>query len=86
MTDVAKWGWSKREDALFQPFSGRGLEPARVLAEHRGSYVLGAAGGEIDASVSGKFRYEAKSAEDFPAVGDWVVVELAEAGAITTTG
>jgi ribosome biogenesis GTPase len=76
VTDLPKWGWGKREDALFQPFSDRGLQPARVLAEHRGSYVLTTGSGDVDASVSGKFRYETATAEDFPAVGDWVAVEL----------
>ena len=80
VTDLAQWGWSKREEALFQPFSDRGLEPARVLAEHRGSYVLATEAGEVDATVSGKFRYEAATAEDFPAVGDWVAVEVVDGG------
>ena len=80
MTDLAQWGWDKREAALFQPFSERGLEPARVLAEHRGSYVLATASGEVDGTVSGKFRYGAATAEDFPAVGDWAVVEVVDGG------
>jgi ribosome biogenesis GTPase len=80
VTDLANWGWSKREEALLQPFSGRGLQAARVLAEHRGSYALATDRGEVSASVSGKFRYEAVTAEDFPAVGDWVAVEPVDSG------
>jgi ribosome biogenesis GTPase len=46
---------------------------ARVVAEQRGKYVVL---GEFDgwAEVSGRFRHEAGSAADFPAVGDWVCV------------
>lgn len=80
MTELATWGWSKREEALLQPFADRGLRAARVLAEHRGSYVLATDSGEADASVSGKLRYESHTAEDFPAVGDWVAVELVDGG------
>jgi ribosome biogenesis GTPase len=38
--------------------------------------VVAADGREIDAAVSGRFRYDAKGPEDFPAVGDWVALEL----------
>jgi ribosome biogenesis GTPase len=46
---------------------------ARIVEEQRGAYRLA---GEIDgwAEVSGRFRHRARSAADFPTVGDWVVV------------
>jgi ribosome biogenesis GTPase len=52
---------------------------ARVVEEQRGRCRVA---GDFDgwAEVSGRFRYEAASAADFPAVGDWVVVS-AEPGA-----
>lgn len=80
MTELAQWGWSRREEALLRPFADRGMRPARVLAEHRGSYVIATETNEVDASVSGRFRYEATTAEDFPAVGDWVAVEPVDGG------
>jgi ribosome biogenesis GTPase / thiamine phosphate phosphatase len=48
---------------------------ARVAIEHKNAYVLIAEdGGEIHATLAGKLRYEARSREDLPAVGDFVEV------------
>jgi len=56
------------------------MQGGRVLAEHRGSYVVGTQHGETSATVSGRFRHEALMAEDFPAVGDWVALKPVEDG------
>jgi ribosome biogenesis GTPase len=71
-------GW----DAFFQEQVVGGLERflmARVIEEQRG---LCRVSGDFDgwADVTGRFRHEARSAADFPAVGDWVAV-AAEPGA-----
>ena len=71
------WGWDARVAALFESQSSS-LQPGRVLSEHRGGYVVATEHGEIDAGVSGRYRHEAASAEEFPAVGDWVGLEMAE--------
>ncbi|HEY9631313.1 MAG TPA: ribosome small subunit-dependent GTPase A [Coleofasciculaceae cyanobacterium] len=47
---------------------------ARVALQHKEAYVLYAEAGEFTAEVSGKFRHQALSSQDFPAVGDWVVM------------
>lgn len=80
MGELAKWGWTSREEALFQPHASDKLQPGRVLVEHRGSYVVGTDATEVDAAVSGRFRFDAASPEDFPAVGDWVTLEAVEGG------
>jgi ribosome biogenesis GTPase len=74
---LQQWGWDARVAALFEPHSGS-LEPGRVLSEHRGGYVVATERGEIEASVSGRYRHGAASAEEFPAVGDWVALEAAD--------
>lgn len=76
---LQEWGWDARVAALFesQPSS---LQPGRVLSEHRGGYVVATEHGEIEAGVSGRYRHEAASAEEFPAVGDWVALEMADGG------
>jgi ribosome biogenesis GTPase / thiamine phosphate phosphatase len=53
---------------------GRDLLYSRVVEEQRGLYRVA---GDVDgwAEVSGKFRHDAASAADFPAVGDWVGVD-----------
>lgn len=73
---LAPFGWSGWVEARFGEHAAAGLEPARVLAEDRGSYVVGTAAGERRASVTGRFRFEAgDDPAAYPAVGDWVAVE-----------
>ncbi|MEO6349532.1 MAG: ribosome small subunit-dependent GTPase A [Candidatus Limnocylindrales bacterium] len=78
---LATFGWNDRLVKQFEQVDPAGkLQPARVLTEHRGGYVLATNSGEMDGAVSGRFRHEAQMSEDFPAVGDWVAVNLAEGG------
>lgn len=51
-----------------------GCVPARVTEEHKGLYRIRAAAGEYLAEIAGRIRYQAEDREDFPAVGDWVVI------------
>src|SRR5688500_14361508 len=80
-TSLASFGWNDSVAARFARNVAEDLQPARVLSERRGSYALVTADGEMDGAVSGRFRYDAMSSEDFPAVGDWVGIEMGEAGA-----
>ncbi|MBX7259250.1 MAG: ribosome small subunit-dependent GTPase A [Candidatus Hydrogenedentes bacterium] len=73
-------GWDGRWDALMSPFRDEGYVPARVSQEHRGQYVIWTADGEVAAIVSGKFRHEASSPGEFPAVGDWLAVNVIDNG------
>ena len=47
----------------------------RVTTQHRDQYTILGEGGELAAEVSGKFRFETQSAADFPAVGDFVMLD-----------
>jgi ribosome biogenesis GTPase / thiamine phosphate phosphatase len=67
---------------LFEPHRADDLLPARVLTEHRGSYVVRGPEGEVDATVSGRLRHLATDAEAFPAVGDWVACQAADGSAV----
>ncbi len=51
---------------------------ARVISEFREAYKVKSADGEYLARVSGKHMYEASSREDYPAVGDWVAIEVSD--------
>lgn len=51
----------------------------RVIAEHKESYVVGTETGELKAEITGNLRYSAQGREDFPAVGDWVALTIADA-------
>ena len=72
MTKLERLGWNE----FFQEqIVGDAPPPqvARVIEEQRGAYRVA---GDFDgwAEVSGKFRHEARTTAEFPAVGDWVCV------------
>lgn len=68
MSSLNRLGWT----TFFQGELAQ-LRTARVVEEQRRLYRVS---GDFDglAEVSGRFRHEATSAADFPAVGDWVGV------------
>jgi ribosome biogenesis GTPase len=82
--DLTALGWTPRLAEAFAPFAAEGLEPARVALEHTHIYRVFAAPGEYLARVSGRLRHHAEQRIDFPAVGDWVAIEPAAAGAEVT--
>ena len=47
----------------------------RVLSQEKGLYRIVTEDGEHRAEVSGKFRFRAETAADYPAVGDYVAAE-----------
>ncbi|MPM31485.1 putative ribosome biogenesis GTPase RsgA [bioreactor metagenome] len=78
-SNLIKYGFTDRfeqEAALYE-----GLFPARVTEQHHDIYKIAGENGEMFASVSGKFSYLTTDATDFPAVGDWVMVDKTDAGA-----
>jgi ribosome biogenesis GTPase len=78
---LATYGWSAELALAHAPHAALGREPARVVTEDRGSYQVVAAGGELRAAVSGRFRHEANADPSaFPAVGDWVAIEAGSSG------
>ena len=56
------------------------LEPARVLSQEKGFYQVAADKGEKLAELSGKFRFQAEASSEYPAVGDFVLVNWNESG------
>ena len=52
------------------------LSLCRVASREKGLYWLLGADGTRQARVSGKFQHDAKSASDYPAVGDYVMADL----------
>jgi ribosome biogenesis GTPase len=51
------------------------MEKARVTTEYKGAYKVKNENGEFLAKVTGKRMFDASSREDYPAVGDWVIIE-----------
>lgn len=57
----------------------KSFETGRVVAEHKERYIVKTASGEFEAEITGNLRFSAKSREDFPAVGDWVLITVYDA-------
>jgi len=50
----------------------------RILSQEKGVYRVICEEGDFSAEVSGKFRYHATTASDYPAVGDFVMLDTGE--------
>ena len=75
---IKKYGFS--EVFLSQILQENHLEPARVLSQEKGFYRIITDKGEKLAEVSGKFRFQAAVSSDYPAVGDFVLVNWNRSG------
>jgi ribosome biogenesis GTPase / thiamine phosphate phosphatase len=69
-------GWDAYFDALWHERANGGSVPARVVSQQRGLWRVVGDFEECWAEPSGKFRKESEGGGDWPAVGDWVSVEL----------
>ena len=69
-------GWDSYFEARFAAHREQGLLPGRASVQHKDRYVLLTEKGEVNANVSGKFRFDASGIQEFPAVGDWVAYEI----------
>jgi ribosome biogenesis GTPase / thiamine phosphate phosphatase len=70
---LAALGWTDELEAAFTSYGERGLEPARVVAEHRGGYLVRGERDERLARARGRLR-DHEIWGGMPAVGDWVAV------------
>ena len=73
------WGWSDRWNraATEHGADGTNLTAARVVRQDRHVYtvVIAPDGRRLTGQVSGAFSYRAVEPADYPAAGDWVLVE-----------
>lgn len=76
--DMKKYGLSDYFLELSKNFGG--LLISRIILQEKGLYRIVSNQGEKRAEISGKFRYNALSVSDFPAVGDFVMVDCNEHG------
>jgi ribosome biogenesis GTPase len=68
-------GWNDYFSEQAAPYLAEGRDVGRVAEQHRTEYVLFTRFGELRAAIAGKIRLTASSRADWPAVGDWVVIE-----------
>jgi ribosome biogenesis GTPase len=73
--DLLAYGWTGNLEAARKAAGRPDWLPGRVLSEQRHLYQVMTGQGELRAEVSGKFRTAATGTGDFPAVGDWVLVQ-----------
>jgi ribosome biogenesis GTPase len=67
-------GWDDAWASAFEQLEEDNLLPARVAAQHRGSYVAWTEDGEVRARPAGRMFYAHEVGAPVPAVGDWVAV------------
>jgi ribosome biogenesis GTPase / thiamine phosphate phosphatase len=73
---LAGLGWDSYFEALWRGGGWENAVPARVVAQQRKFWRVAGDFGECWAEASGKLRLAADEGADWPAVGDWAVVEL----------
>lgn len=69
-------GWNTHFEEAFEQYKNETYRVGRVALEHKGMYRVYAEDGNLLAEVSGKLRHRANGTDDFPAVGDWVVISV----------
>jgi ribosome biogenesis GTPase / thiamine phosphate phosphatase len=75
LIDLGHIGWDEERQAYLEEHHPN-LEPARVTAEHKGSYAVLTARGEMSGEITGRMRHDALLRTQLPAVGDWVAAQL----------
>ncbi|MEH6987293.1 ribosome small subunit-dependent GTPase A [Cytobacillus firmus] len=72
---INKFGFDPFFKEAFSVYEEKEYQIGRVALEHKRMYRVWTDKGEMLCEVSGKFSFDASSREDFPAVGDWVVIK-----------
>lgn len=73
--DISLLGWNPHVKQAFSEYNKQNGIPARIVSEDKGSYLLMSELGESRGKVSGLYWHASNNRSDFPAVGDWVVME-----------
>ena len=78
LINIKKYGFSKSfSNGILQDNQ---LTPARILSQEKGFYRIISDKGKKLAEVSGKFQFQTTVSSDYPAVGDFVLVNWNESG------
>ena len=73
---ISLWGWNSYFEAFWRGGGWKNAVPTRVIAQQRKFWRVAGDFGECWAEASGKLRLAADEGAAWPAVGDWVAVEL----------
>ena len=74
MDNIEKLGFNTFKSSLTDQADLESFELGRVIAEHKERYIVSTNEGNIEAEITGKMRFTASGREDYPAVGDWVLL------------
>lgn len=77
--DLKQYGLTECLEQEAASYSG--LFVARITEQHRILYKVISEQGELNASISGKFAYHAENQLNYPAVGDWVMIDRTDSTA-----
>ena len=73
--NMKQYGMNDRFAALASMYEEEGLIVGRVISQEKDLYSIMTEHGERFAEVSGRFRYQVSAVSDYPAVGDFVMVD-----------
>jgi ribosome biogenesis GTPase len=68
-------GWDEGFQEKFAEVASPGQVPARVTLEHQNIYTVHTGQEELLATVAGRVRHRVAERHEFPAVGDWIVLD-----------
>lgn len=74
-SNLIRLGWNEHFREHFASYESQAMIPGRIEREDRNLYWVACDSQRVRAEVSGKFRNDARSRADFPAVGDWVALK-----------
>lgn len=74
MNVLERLGWRSFFEEQFNEHRDLGLNPMRVIAQHKGAYTVQGELGILTAQLSGALLHQALANADLPTVGDWVGV------------
>lgn len=75
---LKKLGWNEERQSQLEEINQQfnmECKVGRVAVEYKGLYKIYTTDGEILGSISGKMKHTALERKDYPAVGDWVVID-----------
>ncbi|MCS1351073.1 ribosome small subunit-dependent GTPase A [Mechercharimyces sp. CAU 1602] len=73
---IEKLGWNQSWENIRSELGLGERAVGRVALEHKHLYRVWTQEGEVLAHVSGSMRYKAEGREAYPAVGDWVALDI----------
>lgn len=73
---LAQLGWTQHFAELFAPWEKMHCIPGRIVGMQRDMYSVVTERGQWSARITGKFIHTAQCKGDYPAVGDWVALDI----------